>query len=121
MTNTSAGITPLKNARMPPSLKRSVIVPIVVGAFCGCVGPDGSWSVGSPLDVVAIVGVGVRLRAVMRVLTTQIGLVIRTVAEPARAPAAMDSRVVSLERERPDLVAAFSKAARDHSYPRQAG
>lgn len=58
-----------------------------------------------------------RFRAVMRVLTTQMGLVMRTVAEPARAPAAMASRVVSLLRERPDLRAAFSKAARDHSYP----
>jgi hypothetical protein len=34
------------------------------------------------------------LRAVMRVLTTQMGLVINTVAEPAIAPAAIDSRVV---------------------------
>lgn len=55
--------------------------------------------------------------AVMRVFTTQMGLVIRTVALPARAPASIDSTVVSLEEARPALMAARSKAARVHSYP----
>lgn len=57
-------------------------------------------------------------RAVMRVLTTQMGFVMRTVAEPARAPASMDSSVVSfvLVREG-ERWAARSKKARVHSYP----
>ena len=62
---------------------------------------------------------GFSLRAVMRVLTTQIGFVIRTVAEPARAPASMDSTVVSLEERRVGWRRARrSKKERDHSYPR---
>lgn len=59
------------------------------------------------------------LRVVMRVLTTQIGFVRRTVADPARAPAIMDSMVVSFLEGRPALRAAFSKKARVHSYPLQ--
>jgi hypothetical protein len=57
------------------------------------------------------------LRVVMRVLTTQMGFVRRTVAEPAMAPAIMDSMVVSFMLARPDLRAAFSKNERVHSYP----
>ena len=53
----------------------------------------------------------------MRVLTTQIGFVMRTVALPARAPAIIDSTVVSFLDARPALMAARSKAARVHSYP----
>lgn len=122
---------------MPPSLYRSLIVPSVLGAFMGALAePVGSWSVGRTLllvvetvlvlaevevEVLVVVVEGMlgeRLRAVMRVLTTQMGLVRRTVAEPASAPAIMDSRVESLLR-RGDLEAsaAFSKAERDHSYP----
>ena len=56
-------------------------------------------------------------RAVMRVLTTQIGFVMRTVAEPAIAPARMDSTVVNFEEAREDFIAARSKKARVHSYP----
>ena len=56
-------------------------------------------------------------RAVMRVLMTQIGFVIRTVAEPAMAPAIMDSRVVSFLEAREVRIAARSKKARVHSYP----
>ena len=55
--------------------------------------------------------------AVIRVFTTQIGLVMRTVALPAIAPAIMDSMVVSLDVARADLMAARSKNARVHSYP----
>ena len=55
--------------------------------------------------------------AVMRVLTTQIGFVSSTVALPARAPAIMDSTVVSFLEARPARMAARSKAARVHSYP----
>lgn len=53
----------------------------------------------------------------MRVLTTQMGLVRSTVAEPAMAPAIMDSAVVSFIEARPALRAAFSKKERVHSYP----
>jgi len=57
------------------------------------------------------------LRAVIRVLTTQIGFVQRTVAEPARAPASMDSTVVRRREKRPEARARRSKKERDHSYP----
>lgn len=53
----------------------------------------------------------------MRVLMTQMGLVIRTVALPAMAPAIMDSTVVSFCEARPDRRAAREKRARVHSYP----
>lgn len=53
----------------------------------------------------------------MRVLTTQMGFVSSTVAEPAMAPAIIDSMVVSFMLARPDLRAAFSKKERVHSYP----
>ena len=56
-------------------------------------------------------------RAVMRVLTTQMGLVMSTVAEPAIAPATIDSRVVSLVLAREERMAARSKKERVHSYP----
>ncbi len=56
-------------------------------------------------------------RAVIRVLTTQIGLVISTVALPAMAPAIMDSIVVSFLEAREERIAARSKKARVHSYP----
>lgn len=56
-------------------------------------------------------------RAVMRVLTTQMGFVMSTVAEPARAPASMDSRVVSFLEGRAVRMAARSKKARVYSYP----
>lgn len=56
-------------------------------------------------------------RAVMRVLTTQMGLVMSTVAEPARAPASMDSRVVGFLEGRLLRMAARSKKARVYSYP----
>lgn len=48
---------------------------------------------------------------------TQMGLVMSTVALPARAPAIMDSTAVSLLEVRPARMAARSKAARVHSYP----
>ena len=55
--------------------------------------------------------------AVMRVLTTQIGFVMRTVAEPARAPQSMDSTVVRDLLARLVCRAARVKRARVHSYP----
>lgn len=56
-------------------------------------------------------------RAVIRVLTTQMGFVIKTVALPAIAPAIMDSMVVSFLDAREERMAARSKNARVHSYP----
>ncbi|KAL8767418.1 MAG: hypothetical protein Q9194_005997 [Teloschistes cf. exilis] len=58
-------------------------------------------------------------RAVIRVLTTQMGLVISTVALPAMAPAIMDSMVVSFLEAREERMAARSKNARVHSYPEE--
>ena len=58
-------------------------------------------------------------QAVIRVLTTHTGLVMRTVALPATAPAIIDSIVVSFLDARELRIAALSKKARVHSYPRQ--
>lgn len=58
-------------------------------------------------------------RAVILVLTTHIGFVMRTVALPAIAPAIIDSMVVSFLDVRELRIAARSKKARVHSYPRQ--
>lgn len=106
MTRTRAGITPAKSVAGPSSRRIERSVARVEGAFLGLelVGRTGS-SVDSDF------------RAVIRVLTTQIGLVKSTVAEPANAPAAIDSIVVSLFDGRPAVTAARSKNARDHSYP----
>lgn len=56
-------------------------------------------------------------RAVMRVFMTQIGFVIRTVAEPAVAPQSMDSRVVSFWEVREARWAARWRKLRVLSYP----
>lgn len=56
-------------------------------------------------------------RAVIRVFITQIGLVMRTVALPAIAPAIIDSRVVSFWDARPARSAARVNRERVHSYP----
>lgn len=106
MTSTSAGTTPEKKAAGPSvrSIERSV--PMVVGALAG--------ALGAPLS--SSPAWASRLRVVMRVLTTQMGLVMTTVAEPARAPAIMDSTVVRRRVARPALAAADSKKARVHSY-----
>lgn len=108
MTSTRAGMTPENRRAKPSSRIRAKRVPRVEGAFCAGVGAPGSDS-SEDSD----------LRVVMRVLTTQMGFVIKTVALPAMAPAIMDSTVVSLEEARPALRAAFSKKERVHSYPRE--
>lgn len=107
MTNTSAGSTPAKRAVGPSVRKRERTVARVEGFFgldSGCVEGDGREE-------------GSDCRVVIRVLTTQIGLVIRTVAEPAMAPAIIDSTVVSFLEARELFIAARSKKARVHSYP----
>lgn len=53
----------------------------------------------------------------MRVFMTQIGFVIKTVMLPAKAPAIIDSIVVSFLEARPVRRAARVKRARVHSYP----
>lgn len=97
MTSTSAGNTPENRASGPSSFSSASSVPTVEGAL-------GSGAPGNAPTELA------RLRVVMRVLITQIGFVRRTVAEPASAPASMDSRV-----ERRGVERALRKAARDHS------
>ena len=52
----------------------------------------------------------------MRVLMTQMGFVMMTVALPAIAPAIIDSIVVSFLDARPALIAAFSNPDLVHSY-----
>src|ERR1700761_577514 len=96
MTSTKAGMTPAKSPDRPSSRRIWKKTP-KVEAFLGgaLLGPPGS--------------VSCDLGAVMRVLTTHIGFVIKTVRLPATAPAAMDSIAVSFLDARPDLMAAFSK------------
>lgn len=107
MTRTRAGRTPAKRAVGPSVANRVRMVWRVEGFLGG--GED--WTDGVGREEVG------DWRAVMRVFMTQIGFVIRTVAEPARAPAIMDSTVVSFLEARPARIAARSKAARVHSYP----
>src|SRR4051794_27307107 len=105
MTRTSAGMTPANREVAPSSRMRDIRVLIVEGAFFGRrFSPPGSVSASCFFLVV------------IRVLTTQIGFVKRTVAEPAIAPAIMLSTVVSFLLARPAFSAAFSKNARVHSY-----
>lgn len=103
-TNTNAGITPANSLENPSSLIMLASVPMVEGFFAG-VEPGRVGSSDSDF------------RAVMRVFTTQIGFVMSTVAEPAMAPAIIDSMVVSFLDARLDFRAALSKNARVHSYP----
>ena len=110
ITNTSAGSTPANSAFAPSSRRMARRVPNVEGFFC--------VEVGLAVESVEGYEESSDRRAVMRVLTTQIGFVSRTVAEPAMRPASMDSRVVRFVPERrPDLRAAREKRERVHSYP----
>lgn len=109
MTSTKAGSTPAKSAVGPSSLNRVRSVARVDGFRAGF--SDCTEGVGRSDDEDS------DCRAVMRVLITQMGLVIRTVAEPAMAPAIMDSMVVSFFEAREVRIAARSKKARVHSYP----
>src|ERR1700693_2232753 len=105
MTNTKAGTTPANKACGPSSLIKASNVPTVVGAL-------GALAPGNRLSSVSLF----LFLVVIRVLTTQIGFVSRTVADPAIAPAIIDSIVVSLFEARPAFTAAFSNPARVHSY-----
>lgn len=105
MTKTNAGMTPANRDDAPSSRSSDNKVAIVEGFFLGFSNPGRLSS--SLSDFLAV----------MRVLTTQIGFVIRTVALPAIAPAIIDSMVVSFEDARPAFTAARSKPARVHSYP----
>ncbi len=109
MTKTKAGSTPAKRAVGPSSANRVLIVFRVDGLRGGF----SDWTVGVGRSEAEEWD----CRAVMRVLTTQIGFVISTVAEPAMAPAIMDSMVVSFFEALEDRIAARSKKSRVHSYP----
>ena len=105
MTSTRAGNTPANSALKPSSRIRLRSVQRVDGDLADLVSPPGSPFSLDPFFL-----------AVILVLTTQIGLVIRTVALPARAPAMMLSMVVSFFEARPARVAARSNPALVHSY-----
>lgn len=105
ITNTSAGNTPENNARGPSLRTRRSKVDSVEGL------PFGE------LLAVVVGRVEGEEAAVMRVLITQIGFVMRTVAEPARAPQSMDSTVVRVLLARLVRRAARMKRERVHSYP----
>lgn len=105
-------MTPRNRACGPSSRSSAMRVPMVVGGFglpCTALAP-------LPSTTSSCEAASNSLRVVMRVLTTQMGFVRITVADPARAPAIMDSAVVSFLDVRPALAAAFSKKARVHSY-----
>ena len=110
-TKTSAGNTPAKRAVGPSLLINLITVAKLDGFRAGL------------SDVVEDVG---RFEqedsdrgAVILVLITHIGFVMRTVALPAIAPAIIDSIVVSFLDARELRIAARSKKARVHSYPGQ--
>ena len=110
-TRISAGNTPANRAVGPSVLKSAIKVAKLDGFRAGL------------LEIVANVGSSEdedsAWRAVILVLTTHIGLVMRTVALPATAPAITDSSVVSFLDAREVRIAARSKKARVHSYPGQ--
>ena len=109
ITKTSAGNTPAKRAAGPSVLK-SFIKVVKLDGFCA--GLSGvAKNVGRSEEEQS------DWRAVILVLTTQIGFVMRTVALPAIAPAIIDSIVVSFLDARELRIAARSKKARVHSYP----
>lgn len=103
MTSMRAGNTPAKSA-VGPSFRRSESRVLSVEGLRAGLG-EGREEEGEGVC------------AVMRVLMTQIGFVIRTVALPARAPASIDSMVVSFCEARPARRAARDRRARVHSYP----
>lgn len=109
MTRIKAGKTPAKSAPGPSVRSRERSVEMVEGLDLGAA------AAGSGKDPLSEEGDD--CRAVMRVLTTQMGFVIRTVALPAMAPAIMASMVVSFFEAREERMAARSKNARVHSYP----
>ena len=108
-TKTSAGNTPAKRAVGPSVLKSALKVTKLDGLSAGL--PSIVEDVGSSEEEESA------WRAVIRVLTTHIGFVMRTVALPAIAPAIIDSIVVSFLFAREVRIAARSKKARVHSYP----
>ncbi len=78
----------------------------------------GDFDVDGRRGVVEVVGSAlVRAVVVIRVLITQIGFVMSTVALPAIAPAIIDSIVVSFCDARRLRRAAWANISRVHSYP----
>lgn len=107
ITNISAGSTPAKRAVSPSSRSKEIRVPSVLGFRDGL----GFKELLGRVEVDSVD------RAVILVLITQIGFVMSTVALPARAPAIIDSIVVSFDDARRDRRAAREKRSRVHSYP----
>src|ERR1700761_4453875 len=105
ITRTKAGSTPAKRDDGPSLRRRLNKVPIVPGFLVTLFSPPGNSPSADSF-----------FRAIILVLITQMGLVSKTVAEPAMAPAIMLSTVVSFLLARPAVMAAFSKNARVHSY-----
>ena len=110
-TRTSAGNTPARRVVGPSNLQSAIRVAKLDGFRAGL--PDSAQDVGSFEEEEPA------WRVVIRVLTTHIGFVMRTVALPAIAPAIIDSIVVSFLDAREVRIAARSKKARVHSYPGQ--
>ena len=108
-TRTSAGNTPAKREIGPSVLRSSIKVAKLDGFRAGL--SDLVEDIRDAEDEESA------WRAVILVFTTHIGLVIRTVAMPAIAPATMDSIVVSFLDVREVRTAARSKKERVHSYP----
>lgn len=113
MTSTRAGSTPAKNAPRPSSRKRVYTARNVEGLREDLIveAEEEDW-VGRVVELVFS-----EVRAVIRVLITQIGFVMSTVALPARAPAIIDSTVVSFCDARWLRRAARENRSRVHSYP----
>lgn len=108
MTSTRAGRTPAKSAVGPSSLNSASNVASVDGFF---------FEMGFSDEVAGEGSEDSDWRAVMRVFTTQMGLVMRTVAEPAMAPQRIDSRVVRVWEVRARRRGVRVKKVRVHSYP----
>ena len=110
-TKNRAGDTPAKRATGPSILKSVIKVAKLEGFRAGL--SDFVEDLGSSEEDSSA------WRAAILVLTTHIGLVIRTVALPATAPASIDSIVVSFLDARDVRTAARWKKARVDSYPGQ--
>ena len=118
MTRTNAGNTPANNAVGPSSRSKVRSVDIVEGDLFDFEDPESDCVAGGgkvPEDEGE--DEGELCLAVIRVFTTQMGFVMKTVAEPAIAPANIDSKVVRFLLALEVRIAARMKKERVHSYP----
>ena len=112
-TNIKPGITPLHNAERPSDLtisSRILTNPVARWATSLAASAGGRFLISCSLLFSTSLG------AVSRVLTTQMGFVRMTVADPAINPASILSAVVKGRRRPADLTAAFSRNSLLHSY-----